>query len=329
MLGFTIKAVLLVYFAFMVLFLALRYAILPNIDIYKPDIERAASRALGNQVTIARVYASWRGLHPNLYLGDLRLHDRAGRQLLALPSVSATVSWWSVVAAEPRFEALEINRPELDVRRGLDGVIAVAGVRIDPNKKERAAAPTGCCASARSSSAKAACRGPTSCAARRRSTLSDVTLVLQNRWTTHRFALKAAPPPGAGDRSTCARASPIPPFGARPSDARRWKGQVYADVRNTDLAAWKQNVDYPFTVQAGPRLRARVARLRPCAPGRLTADLALAGVSARLGPTRRRWRWRACRAGCPPARPSRRTWTTASRPSARSATPSAWRTSPS
>ena len=135
-LGFTVKAVLLAYFAFMVLFLALRWAILPNIDIYKPDIERAASRALGNQVTIARVYASWRGLHPNLYLGDVRLRDRAGRQLLALPSVSATVSWWSVVAAEPRFEALEINRPELDVRRGPDGIIAVAGVRIDPNKKE-------------------------------------------------------------------------------------------------------------------------------------------------------------------------------------------------
>src|SRR4051812_10507811 len=67
LLGFTVKAVLLVYFAFMLLFLALRYAILPNIDLYKPDIERAASRALGNQVSIARIYASWRGLRPNLY----------------------------------------------------------------------------------------------------------------------------------------------------------------------------------------------------------------------------------------------------------------------
>src|SRR5690242_9152786 len=49
-LGFTLKAVLLVYFTFMLLFLALRWAVLPNIDLYKPDIERAASRALGNQV---------------------------------------------------------------------------------------------------------------------------------------------------------------------------------------------------------------------------------------------------------------------------------------
>ena len=53
-LGFTIKLVLLAYFAFAVLFLFLRYAILPNIDYYKGDIERAASRALGNPVSIAR-----------------------------------------------------------------------------------------------------------------------------------------------------------------------------------------------------------------------------------------------------------------------------------
>jgi uncharacterized protein YhdP len=136
LLGFTVKAGLLVYFAFALLFLALRYAILPNIDLYKPDIERAASRALGNQVSIARIYASWRGLHPNLYLGDVRLRDRDGRQLLALPSVSATLSWWSVAAAEPRFESIEIKRPELDVRRDSKGVLYVAGVRIDPNKKD-------------------------------------------------------------------------------------------------------------------------------------------------------------------------------------------------
>ena len=53
-LGFTIKLVLLAYFAFAVLFLFLRYAILPNIDYYKGDIERAASRALAATVRPAR-----------------------------------------------------------------------------------------------------------------------------------------------------------------------------------------------------------------------------------------------------------------------------------
>jgi uncharacterized protein (TIGR02099 family) len=283
LLGFTVKAVLLVYFAFMVLFLALRYAILPNIDIYKPDIERAASRALGNQVTIARVYASWRGLRPNLYLGDLRLHDRAGRQLLALPSVSATLSWWSVVAAEPRFEALEVNRPELDVRRGPDGVIAVAGVRIEPNKKEEGGGADWLLRQHEIVIREGRLAWTDELRGAPTLALSDVTLVLQNRWTTHRFALKAAPPPGAGDPLDLRARFTHPAFGARPSDARRWKGQVYADLRNTDLASWKQYFDYPFVLQQG---RGSVRAWLDVDHARLagfTADLALAGVSARLG----------------------------------------------
>ena len=283
-LGFTIKAVLLVYFAFMVLFLLLRYAILPNIDLYKPDIERAASRALGNPVTIARVYASWQGLHPSLYLGDVHLRDAAGRQLLALPSVSATLSWWSVAAGEPRFESIEINRPELDVRRGVDGVIYVAGVRIDPNKKDEGGGADWLLRQRElviregRLSWNDALRGAAPL------NLSSVTMVLQNRWTTHHFALKASQPAGQGEPLDVRARFTHPAFGARPSDATRWKGEVYADLRNTDLAAWKQYFDYPFTLQQGRgSVRAWIdfdhARLAG-----FTADLALAGVSARLGP---------------------------------------------
>ena len=285
-LGFTIKAVLLVYFAFMLLFLLLRYAILPNIDVYKPDIERAASRALGNPVTISRVYASWRGLHPNLYLGDVHLRDRAGRQLLALPSVSATLSWWSVAAGEPRFESIEINRPELDVRRGVDGTVYVAGVRIDPDKKDDGGGGGAdwllrqreIVIREGSLSWNDALRGAAPLQ------LSSVTMVLQNRWTTHRFALKAAQPAGQGDPLDVRARFTHPPFGARPSDATRWKGELYADLRNTDLAAWKQYFDYPFTLQQG---RGSVRAWLDIDHARLagfTADLALAGVSARLGP---------------------------------------------
>ncbi|WP_323142868.1 YhdP family protein [Massilia phyllosphaerae] len=282
-LGFTLKAGLLVYFAFMLLFLGLRYAVLPNIDLYKPDLERAASRALGNPVTIARVYASWRGLHPNLYLGDVRLHDRAGRQLLALPSVSATLSWWTFAAFEPRFESLEINRPQLDVRRTLDGVLQVAGVRLDPKKEEGGGADW--LFRQREIVVREGridwtdgLRGAPPLA------LRDVTLVLQNHWTAHRFALKATPP-GALSAPLDVRARfTHPAFGARPSDTLRWKGEVYADLRNADLAAWKQYLDYPFTLERG---RGSVRAWLSFDQARLagfTADLGLADVGARLAP---------------------------------------------
>jgi uncharacterized protein (TIGR02099 family) len=283
-LGFTVKAVLLAYFSFMLLFLALRWAVLPNIDMYKPDIERAASRALGNQVTIARVYASWRGLHPNLYLGDVSVRDRQGRTLLLLPSVSATLSWWSVVAAEPRFDSLEINRPELDMRRTPDGVFWVAGVRIDPNRKE---AGSGGGADWLLRQREIVIReGRLSWTDELRAApalaLSDVTMVLQSRWTAHRFALRATPPSGvSGPLDLRARFS-HPAFGARASDPSRWKGELYADLRDTDLASWKQYITYPFKVEAG---RGSVRAWLGFDQARLasfTADLGLAGVSARL-----------------------------------------------
>jgi len=283
-LGFTVKAVLLAYFTFMLLFLALRWAVLPNIDLYKPDIERAASRVLGNQVTIARVYASWRGLHPSLFLGDVHLRDREGRQLLALPSVSATLSWWSVVAAEPRFESLEINRPELDVRRTADGVFWVAGVRIDPNqKKEEGGGGADWLLRQHEIVVR---EGRLSWTDELRGApvlqLSNLAMVLENRWTAHRFALRATPPAGLSDPLDVRARFTHPAFGARAADASRWKGELYADLRNTDLASWKQYISYPFNVDTG---RGSVRAWLDFDQARLagfTADLALAGVSARL-----------------------------------------------
>ena len=284
-LGFTIKLVLLVYFALALLFLALRYAILPNIDMYKGDIERLASRAVGNQVAIARIYASWSGLHPSLFLGDVTLKDAQGRQVLALPSVSATFSWWSVFAAEPRFETLELIRPQLDVRRGLDGVFHVAGVRIDPKDEAGGGAGGDWVFRQRQIVIREgrvdwtdALRGAAPLA------LRDVSLVLQNRWRTHRVAFKATPPASLAQPLDVRARFSHPRFGGRASDISRWKGELYADLRNADLAAWKQYLDYPFELSQGRgSLRAWITLDHARLAG-FTADLALAGVHARMQP---------------------------------------------
>ncbi|MFC4931772.1 YhdP family protein [Massilia sp. GCM10023247] len=284
-LGFTVKLALLAYFALALLFLVLRYAILPNIDLYKGDIERLASRALGNQVAIARIYASWDGLNPSLFLGDVSLVDQRGRQVLALPSVSATLSWWSVLAAEPRFETLELIRPHLEVRRDAAGVIHVAGMRIDP-KDEDNGGPGGDWAFRQREILIRegrvdwidAQRGAAALA------LTDVTLVLQNHWTTHRLALKATPPAALAQPFDVRARFTHPRFGSRSSDIARWKGEVYADLREADLAAWRQYLDYPFQVaSARGSLRAWM-QLDQARLAGFTADLALAGVAARLQP---------------------------------------------
>ena len=283
-LGFAVKLALLVYFGLALLFLALRYAILPNIDLYKGDIERAASHALGNQVAIARIYATWNGLNPSLFLGDVTLKDAAGRQVLALPSVAATFSWWSLFAAEPRFQTLELIRPQLDVRRGRDGVIQVAGMRIDP-KQDKGGAGGDWVFRQREILVREG-RVDWTDALREAPllALTDVGVVLQNHWTTHKFALNATPPAELARPFEVRARFTHSRFGDRVSDIARWKGELYADLREADLAGWKRYLDYPFALSQGRgSLRAWITLDEARLAG-FTADLALAGVVARIKP---------------------------------------------
>ena len=281
-LGFTIKLVLLVYFALAVLFLVLRYAILPNIDHYKGDIERAAGNALGSRVTIAGLAASWHGLRPALALDDVRVYDRAGAPVLALPQVEATLGWWSVAALEPRFASLEIRGPRVAARRGLDGVIEVAGFRIDPRQQQGGGGADWLLRQREIVIRDGRIdwtdelRGSPSLA------LEGVTLALLNRWGTHHVALRATPPAALGSPLDL-RAQFRHRFGARPSDIARWKGELYADLRNVDLAAWKRFVDYPIQVERGRGSLRAWASVDQARLAGFTADLALANVSARLG----------------------------------------------
>jgi uncharacterized protein (TIGR02099 family) len=284
LLGFAVKTVLLVYFALTVLFLVLRYAVLPNIDFYKGDIERAASRTLGNHVSIARIYASWNGLRPNLFLGDFALRDRQGRLLLALPSVSATFSWWSVFALEPRFESLEVIRPELDVRRSLDGSLFVAGVKVEPGKPGEAGNADWLFRQREIVIRDGKLHWTDALRGAPELSLDNVTMVLQNRWHTHRFALKATPPAALGQPLDVRARFTHPAFGARPSDASRWKGELYVDMRDTDLAAWKQYINYPFALNQGRGSVRAWLKVDHARLAGFTADVGLADVSARLGP---------------------------------------------
>jgi len=151
LLGILFRSAVILYFIFCALFLSLRYAVLPNIDHYRGNIEQIATRAIGQPVSIGTVQASWQGLRPYLAFTDVVVHDPQGRAALRLPAVAATVSWWSLAAADLRLADLEIIRPDLDIRREGDGRLYVAGMFIDPEKKKAMApAPTGSCRSDRS-----------------------------------------------------------------------------------------------------------------------------------------------------------------------------------
>ncbi len=281
-LGFVVKLVLALYFLFAFVFLFLRYAILPNIDYYKSDIEKHASRALGSDVVITRIYASWHGLRPNLFLGDVILRDTQGRQVLSLPSVSATLSWWSVLAASPRFESLEVIRPDLDVRRNAQGKISVAGIVLDPKGGDGAGADW-LLKQRQILVRDGRVRWTDELRGAPELALSGLNVLLLNTWNHHRFAVQATPPSSLSGPIDVRADFTHPRFVDRVSDVRQWNGELYADLRDTDLAGWKAYLDYPFEVTRGRgSLRAWLALDRAKLAG-FTADLALVDVSARLG----------------------------------------------
>ncbi|MFJ9451319.1 YhdP family protein [Herbaspirillum sp. NPDC101397] len=279
--GFVFKLLVLAYFVFCALFLTLRYGILPEIDSYKGDIEKIATRAVGRPVTIADIDASWSGLRPQLELTEVVIHDSAGQAALTLPKVSATLSWTTVLVGELRFDNLTILRPDLSVLRDADGKFFVAGLPASSGKDNSAGADW--LLSQREVVIRDGKirwrddkRGAPELA------LDQVNLVLHNRWRLHQMALKATPPADYAAPLDVRANFYHPSFASKISDVTRWKGTLYADVRNTDLAVWKAYVDYPLELTQGRGSVRAWLDLDHTKIANFTADLSLANLSARL-----------------------------------------------
>ena len=75
------------YFGFALLVLALRYAVLPQIENYRPDIERMVGTAINRPVGIRKIEAHWAGLRPALSLDGFEIRDAEGRPALAFDDV--------------------------------------------------------------------------------------------------------------------------------------------------------------------------------------------------------------------------------------------------
>src|SRR3989440_661272 len=78
---------LVAYFLFAAMLLALRHWILPKVAEYRSDVEQYASKVLGQRITIGAMDADWQGLRPELLLDNVTVfdHHRRGAPLLELP----------------------------------------------------------------------------------------------------------------------------------------------------------------------------------------------------------------------------------------------------
>lgn len=274
-----ITALILAGLLFAASVLALRYWLLPNIAEYRNAIASSISQAAGQRVTIGAVNAGWDGLRPHLSLGDVQVYDRAGLPALSLVHVEATLAWLSIVLGEVRLYSLEIGQPNLALRRTVKGEVYVGGVWVNQPGTESGFADWVL------SQHRVIVHGATlSWQDDMRQApvleLRNVHLRLENRGRRHRFGMRAEPP------QTLAMPLDIRGDlkGSSLQDFSDWSGSLYARLDYTDIAAWRDWIDWPFQVERGSGgVRAWLVVANKQLRG-VTADVRLNDVLVRLKP---------------------------------------------
>ena len=239
------------------LWLVLHWAILPNVDRWRPELEARASQWTGSSVRIGALSVRTSGWMPVLELRDVRLLDAQGQPAVALPQVTAALSARSFLALVPRLEQLYLHEPVLALRIDRDGQLWVGGQPLRQGGDSTALTDW------LLAQHEVAIQGGTVTWVDERRpeatplALTKVDALLRNSLRRHEARIDATPPAAWGQRFSV-RARFTQPLLARAGDWRRWSGLMYAELPEADLAAWRQQVTLPLALTQG---RGPIARL--------------------------------------------------------------------
>ena len=265
---------------------ALHIFIVPRIGDYREVLQQQASRALGIRVEIGDVSAQGGWLVPWFEVNDIVLFDREGRDALRLPRVIAAVSPLSVLFGQ--FEQLDIEQPELEIRRDAQGHVWVAGLDTSAAGDGRGAdwffsQPAFMVRQGvvhwrdESRPAKAQTSAPVL-------SLQGLDVSVKNQWFQHELRVDATPPEAFGQRLSVRGKFYQLPW-QRAGDTSQWSGELFADLPYVDLAALRQWVamDKGLSLQEGRGAVRMWTDVQKGQPIGVTADVALDAVAARLG----------------------------------------------
>jgi uncharacterized protein (TIGR02099 family) len=266
-------AAVLIAFAIM----ALRYWLLPDIEQYHDRITSSLSVAIGNQVTIGRIQGDWQGFLPHLNFTDVRILDEQRQPVLVLQHIDGSLSWLSLFTAELRLASLEIDRPELLIRRDAQGKFFIGNLVLSKQghnnnfadwvlrqsnmvvrnalivwvDEQRDAPPL---------------------------VLQHVNLRVDRLFSQHRFALRAIPPSEL--------ATPLDVRGEFYGDSfdnlGTWHGQLFTQLDYTDVTAWRPWLDLPSQFSRGRGALRGWLGVKNGRVTQITADLDLRDVVTKL-----------------------------------------------
>jgi len=262
------------------LMLSLRYWILPDIERYHGLITVSVSHAVGQPVSIGKIEADWSGLRPHLLLTDVRILDKntPGLTALALQHVDGVVAWTTLLLGEVRLHSLELDQPDLLVRRDAQGLLHIAGVALS----EQSSGQSGLADWLLHQTYLVVRDARITWLDEQRATpplvFNQLNLLIQNRGRHHRFALSAVPP-----TELSAQLDVRGDFSGRSfDDLKAWHGQLYTQLDYVDVAAWRTWLPLPAGFKRGKGALRGWLDVADGKVNQVTADLALADVQAQL-----------------------------------------------
>jgi uncharacterized protein (TIGR02099 family) len=239
-------AILLAAFAALVLWL--RYDALPHADRYRDTIVSSIEHASGMAVKARALHGGWDGLRPSLTLEGFELADRRGHQVFELDRAEVTLSWWALFGLRVRFHDVAFYRPNLELRRGKDGLIYLADKPLNrPDPDDDGAFTKWLLAQPRLAihDATLVWRDEMSGAPEVR--LTQVEFAMRKHLGHHHAAFSALPPPNLAGRIDVRADMTIV------RDGPRWRaaGQLFAEGIDTDLGGLRAHLPVPESLRAG------------------------------------------------------------------------------
>ena len=240
-----------VYFAVAGIYLTLRYALLPQIDEFRPRIEQMVSSKIHAQLRIGRITAKWAGLQPSFDIDNLRIDAADGTPGLAVPHASATIAWRTLFGPVPVLANLTVDGPDVVISRAADGAFSVAGVPIQAKHTGNDAFMTWLLRQQAIVLRDGTLRWHDGERSAPELALKRIKLAILNDGPHHRLALQAQPDGDLLHGPLDFRADFSTPrfsvFG-RPAN---WTGQAYLSTGPVDMPKLSQYVAMPFATYGG------------------------------------------------------------------------------
>jgi uncharacterized protein (TIGR02099 family) len=273
--------VLAAWFVFVLTWGALHWLIVPRIGEFRPQLEAYAARVLGVPVRIGAITAKSTGMIPSFELTDVELFDEQGREALRLPRVLAALSPRSVWRLG--FEQLYVERPQLSIRRALDGKIRVAGLDFSQTSDTGSSAVDWFFSQLEFVIRDGSILWTDELRAAPTLALQQVDLVVRNAGRHHDLRFDATPPALWGERFSVRGLMTQPLLSRHRGHWQDWQGQLYTAFARVDLSELRRYADVGVDLRQGKgALRAWVDVSRGQVTGG-AADVALSEVNVTLG----------------------------------------------